>query len=222
MVTDEVRERVQADMEAARNGRPPDEEPKEGPFAVKKPRKPRSDIGKPRGPRTPRAPRAPKNDPLPALFGLGWAALGYGIERQAPNPPGVAVGKVVQLQSSYAGDVLARTVKGSPAYKFIKPWLEVTTPYQEIAGLLLAPLLTAFIAMRPEIGQSPVVRGILVRELTPTIAFAKKKAEEQQAAVEQLDEFKAEAQEAASSMVDWILGQGPAEEEDVNPFAEAE
>lgn len=164
------------------------------------------------GSRKAASPRPRRSDPMPHLLGLGWAGLGFAFEHVGPEPFGAPVGRVLQLQAPVAGDTLTKALKKTPAYGMVKPFMDAVGPWTELAQLFALPIMTAAVAMKPEVLNAPPIQAMFMSQLVPAIAQAKQRAEEQKQLTEELSQFTPEARQEAQAVMSWLIGVQPEEE----------
>lgn len=154
--------------------------------------------------------RGGKTNTLDTILSGIWYAAGAGVRQLVPAPSGAVTGRVIQLEAAIAGPKLHKALKRTPLYPYIALAESQIGWAAEIGMLLAPPILLGLAAARPDIART--MKPMLVGILTPVLAEVAKKAKEQTALLELLETYDAEVIEAASSIIDDLIGIEPTED----------
>ena len=125
---------------------------------------------------------------LMPLLSMAWSVVGQAVEAYSPEPAGPPVGRVLQFQAPYAGQVLDKVLSERvPAYKALDAMTGGVL--DELGPIILPPLLVAVMASKPAAAPAlyPMLAGQL-EQLAMAITSERRRVRDALAATAQLDE----------------------------------
>ena len=138
---------------------------------------------------------------LMPLLSMAWSVIGQAVEAYSPEPAGPPVGRVLQFQAPYAGQVLDKVLSEKvPAYKA----LDAMTGgiLDELGPILLPPVLVAVMASKPSAATAlyPMLAGQL-EQLAIAITAERRRVRDALAATATLDAESAQLVDELSAVL---------------------
>jgi hypothetical protein len=182
----------------------------------KTPGRPRTSSAAPR-PRG--APKKAAPSVMPGLLGMAWAAIGYRIEQNAPEPAGPPVGRVMQFQYLDAGATLHRVLMAAPLYRRIVAVAGAGGGISDdLAALLAGPVLAAVMATND--AAKIMLWPVFAEQIKASAVSIAEAQAEQVAAMEAVGEYETQVSEMLEHMQEGLFAPRPPAEDEAEAAAD--
>jgi hypothetical protein len=155
---------------------------------------------------------------MPGLLGMAWAAIGYRVEQQMPEPVGPPVGRVMQFQYIDAGNTLHRILLGLAVYrKIVAVAGSGGGMSDEVAALIGGPILAAVMATNE--AAKMMLWPVFAEQIKASaVTIARAQAEQLEAMVT-VSEYQEQVDDMLAGMQDGLFAPRPEAAEEAEPDA---